>query len=436
MENLWSQIAQQKSEEIKNVYDLMQVLKGSNSNGNLIESVAEGEEETVQPMPLDATANFNIFFRGESKDFGDTSLLPSVFRVGNEKKHYFDALANFPDELLPLPELSKIARMQHFKYPTRLLDLTTNPLVGLWFSCFENDKEDGCFYSITPDEKKECVITYESDKALMLACLAKLKEEDRPDFLNFLSFVIERSAGQTNVANPNKINKNYLDAWKILTSNDNINASTSAFEKFLDEVCRERPAFYRDNISPYDLFRNYIVRPMTGMGRLKRQHGAFAIFGVNNAYAAPLEISSNQAFSISLKESENVLNPAYTIKVNLTAKKGDIIYTIGNNVKENMTDLPKIVEGGNYKITPYIVVENNYTKKTYKVRPHREALDNNANIINNVGNLDYAINKYIIPKASKKEIIKELDALGINKATLFGDMESRADYNKEKQIFI
>lgn len=46
---------------------------------------------------------------------------------------------------------------------------------------------------------------------------------------------------------------------------------------------------------------------------------------------------------------------------------------------------------------------------------------------------DFKISRICIPKDNKKCIIMELDKLGINEATLFGDMESRANYNRFKK---
>lgn len=97
------------------------------------------------------------FYRGEP-GFYPTST-PSLFRRNkgkpvyetSEEYHLIQRLAaEEPEEFRQDSTLfEKIVRAQHYKAPTRLLDLTTNPLVALYFSCQEGPKQDGYFYIFT-----------------------------------------------------------------------------------------------------------------------------------------------------------------------------------------------------------------------------------------------------------------------------------------------
>ena len=85
------------------------------------------------------------FYRGHSNR--DWRLLPSIHRrtmLGFEESLIDEFMRKRPDEF---PEslglFNVIAKMQHYGLQTRLLDITENPTVALYFACFENPDTDG-----------------------------------------------------------------------------------------------------------------------------------------------------------------------------------------------------------------------------------------------------------------------------------------------------
>jgi hypothetical protein len=67
------------------------------------------------------------------------TLRPSVFRelINREQEHILlrELIAAHPDEFAPdQTALEQLVRMQHYALPTRLLDVSWNPLVALYFS--------------------------------------------------------------------------------------------------------------------------------------------------------------------------------------------------------------------------------------------------------------------------------------------------------------
>jgi len=78
--------------------------------------------------------------------------------VGIAKNRYPEA---FRDEMSPL---NLLARLQHYGIPTRLLDVTENPLVALYFACAENSDKDGEVIAFINNEASE--ISYSLDNAI------------------------------------------------------------------------------------------------------------------------------------------------------------------------------------------------------------------------------------------------------------------------------
>ncbi len=87
------------------------------------------------------------FFRGQSNY--DWTLSPSLYRenlFNKERALILEAINMFPEEFEGLDKFSILVKLQHYGMKTRLLDLTENPLVALYFACNENNDKDGAIY--------------------------------------------------------------------------------------------------------------------------------------------------------------------------------------------------------------------------------------------------------------------------------------------------
>ena len=67
--------------------------------------------------------------------------------------------------------LERLVKMQHYSLPTRLLDITTNPLVALYFAS-EADETDGTLYAFMFN--KEDVRYFDSPDVCVLSNLSQL----------------------------------------------------------------------------------------------------------------------------------------------------------------------------------------------------------------------------------------------------------------------
>lgn len=87
-------------------------------------------------------------FRGQGNK--EWNLIPSVMRNRedflNEELYIKECIRQYPEEFKNMNKVDILIKMQHYGMPTRLLDLTKNPLVALYFACVSEPNNDGVVY--------------------------------------------------------------------------------------------------------------------------------------------------------------------------------------------------------------------------------------------------------------------------------------------------
>jgi hypothetical protein len=127
----------------------------------------------------------SLYYRGH----GDSTykLVPSLLRyagyLNGERRLFMEKLTEEPDLFSEEPTaFERLARMQHFGTPTRLLDITKNPLIALFFACVGHDgkttlEQDGEVVLLSIDGKLR---KYGDDDAVLaLSNLCKLKPSEK-----------------------------------------------------------------------------------------------------------------------------------------------------------------------------------------------------------------------------------------------------------------
>lgn len=249
--------------------------------------------EEVTPEP-----NEMLLYRGHSSR--RFQLIPSVLR----SKNYQDAEETMLRELVAShpadfsedsTTLERLVRAQHYSLPTRLLDLTWNPLVALYFAAKEcDDTGEVVILRIQKDKVK----FYDSDTVSCLSNLAQLTitEKSTIDFaLAETPFNEQRS-----------------------------------IDRLLQFIRAEKP-YFRPRIVPTDLQSVVAVRPKQNNPRILVQAGAFLVFGIRNA----LENTPEAAVQIS------------RILIN-GRKKGDIIRGLDRVGINESTMYPEIERAADY----------------------------------------------------------------------------------------
>lgn len=219
-----------------------------------------GRSELISKAALElylecrATVNpFQFFYRGESSV--NWRLLPSILRHetswSRESFYYHEMLVRCPGEFKYSSFLSKLVTMQHYGCPTRLLDVTLNSLIGLYFACESNHYEDGKVY-IFPTIRGSMSYA-DSEKALFLSCLPHLSINEQKNLRQELNVITGDNALP------------YQSFWIL--------------NKLLSIAKREKPSL--QDISNFgDLVSPLFVQPDYTNDRIRNQQGAFIISGL------------------------------------------------------------------------------------------------------------------------------------------------------------
>ena len=262
------------------------------------------------------------YYRGLS-DVSYT-LKPSVMR---DKKHYKtegtmlrDLITRQPDEFAKFPSaLDQWMLAQHHGLYTRFLDISANPLVGLFFACGgskddgpKDDETDGRLYVFATTRDR--VKPYDSDAVSIIANFAQLRRceqkeilhktkkflEHREAFINVDRGILGRNEPEDIVKEVEEYYKEYYKrqparplartsafAWllgclrfrgRFLARKDNeASGDYSYMGRLWTLIKREKPYFVEDLIKPRDLFRIFIVQPRLLFPRVIAQSGAFLV---------------------------------------------------------------------------------------------------------------------------------------------------------------
>lgn len=241
--------------------------------------------------------DYKLLFRGEHRDYGETALLPQLFRdvnwIKNEDVMLNNYIAKFP-EAFPkgTSTFDIIVNADHFTLPSRVLDVSYSPHTALYMACCDStDTTDADPIVYIFEVLKNDIHNWNSDTVTLLSNVAKMKS----DF---------------DVTNPNR-------------------DSLSALIHTIREEKSDFYNLYEGREYEYKKIFNQIICVESKMlnQRITNQKGLFFLFGINGTKMDYKNLSFNESVRIS----------SITIK---KEKKQDILNELSVYGYDKMTMFP------------------------------------------------------------------------------------------------
>lgn len=302
------------ADSIKDVSDInITESKGVENNINNDNRISSVVDFVTRVSKIEREKGYLYYFRGHS-DYR-YEMVPGIYR--KEKRWITHEHRLFREIMLKCPSdfkgnnttFQNLVKMQHYALPTRLLDITSNALIALYFSCVgEREKlQDGevIIFKVSGTEVK-----YFDDPEVSL--LSNLSKQD------YLFKIRKRE----------RIS-NSVDTYLDLASRDRI-------KMIMDAVQRDG-CYMGEEIDSDDFKKVLCVKPEMDNPRIIRQDGAFLLFGMDEEKKMPSTLPDSYLYNdvygrliIKAEEKDKIISELESLGISASGVYPEIEHVAGH----------------------------------------------------------------------------------------------------------
>lgn len=224
----------------------------------------------------------NLYYRGEPNDYGKSAGQPSIARGkwledNNESELFRECERRLTSEFTRCSStFAKLVQMQHYGIPTRVLDISLDPLQALFFALYIDPK------SKKDDNGDGMVLIYEVPK--------KSIRNWHSDSVSIISNIA--------VCDNNDLDIRYLPDSVDEDSRKEFNKDPG-IDQLLHEIKAEK-SYFDEWIRKDTMESIYCVHPLLDNPRIRSQQGAFLLFGINGDKHHLATLESNKGPEIRM----------------------------------------------------------------------------------------------------------------------------------------
>lgn len=241
---------------------------------------------------------YNIYYRGQLLWW---SLLPSLFRssewVKNEPSLNANIICSRPNDFLDCHStFDKLVKLKHFEQPSRLMDITSNPLIALYFACDVAKKtadQIGTVYEIFSEVSEEKYSSI-SDTVVMLSSITNSTHRGNHS-MSFAHLLEEKKIFRSYSSHSRKCAHPGCYGCRLGTALKGFSDAYKDCNIFLGEIIYQAKKEsgtegYWDDLTYKELDTAMLVHPPMNNNRIIQQQGSFLMCGINPAdFNAPPE---------------------------------------------------------------------------------------------------------------------------------------------------